>query len=276
MIAACLKFVDRRPEVDRLSGEVHTDVRSSGLSDADQAALEWALQLGEQWDEEVVALSVGPADADAVLQEALACGASRAIRVDVASSVASSTVAAALAAVCEDACLFICGEWSLDRGSGAVPAYLAGLNGAAQALGLVTLEPVDPGVLRAERRLDGGRRERLLVRTPAVISVEGSSARLRRPSLAAALNAKRASIEVQQPALAATVVQVPSRTGPFRPRARVLPPPPSDLSARERVLALTGALVERTPPKRVVMEPEEAADFLLEQLREWGELPEPE
>ena len=276
MIAACLKFVDRRPEVDRLSGEVHTDVRSSGLSDADQAALEWALQLGEQWGEEVVALSVGSADADAVLQEALACGASRAIRIDVSASVASSTVAAALAAVCEEARLFICGEWSLDRGSGAVPAYLAGLNGAAQALGLVTLEAVEPGVLRVERRLDGGRRERLLVRTPAVISVEGASTRLRRASLAAALGAKRSAIDVRQPALAATVVQVPSRSGPFRPRARVLPPPPSDLSARERVLALTGALVERTPPKRVVMEPKEAADFLLEQLREWGELPEPE
>ena len=276
MIAVCLKFVDRRPEVDRLSGEVHTDVRSSGMSDADAAALEWALRLGEQWSEEVVALSVGSADADAVLQEALACGVSRAIRVDIASSVASSTVAAALAAVCEDARLFICGEWSLDRGSGAVPAYLAGLSNAAQALGLVSLQPVEPGVLRVERRLDGGRRERLLVRAPAVISVEGASARLRRASLAAALNAKRTPIEVQQPALAATVVQVPSRSGPFRPRARVLPPPPSDLSPRERVLALTGALVERTPPKRVVMDPEEAADFLLEQLREWGELPEAE
>lgn len=276
MIAACLKFVDRRPEVDRLSGEVHTDVRSSGLSDADQAALEWALRLGEQWGEEVIALSAGPSEADAVLHEAVACGAARAIRVDIASSVASSTVAAALAAVCEDARLFVCGDWSLDRGSGAVPAYLAGLAGAAQALGLVSLEPVEPGVLRAERRLDGGRRERLLVRTPAVISVEGSSARLRRASLAAALNAKRASVEVHQPALAATVVQVPSRSGPFRPRPRVLPPPPSDLSPRERVLALTGALVERTPPKRVVMEPEEAADFLIEQLREWGELPEAE
>lgn len=276
MIAACLKFVDRRPEVDRLSGEVHTDVRSSGLSDADQAALEWALRLGDQWEEEVVALSAGGAEAEAVLHEAMACGATRAIRVDIAASVASSTVAAALAAVCEDARLFVCGDWSLDRGSGAVPAYLAGLAGAAQALGLVSLEAVEPGVLRAERRLDGGRRERLLVHTPAVISVEGSSARLRRASLAGALNAKRASVEVQQPALTATVVQVPSRSGPFRPRPRILPPPPSDLSPRERVLALTGALVERTPPKRVVMEPEEAADFLLEQLREWGELPEAE
>ena len=276
VIAACLKFVDRRPEVDRLSGEVHTDIRSSGMSDADAAALEWALRLAEQWNEEVVALSVGPADANAVLEEALACGATKAIRVDIPQSVASSTVAAALAAVCEDARLFLCGDWSLDRGSGSVPAYLAGLAGASQALGLVSLESVEPGLVRAERRLDGGRRERLLVRTPAVISVEGASARLRRASLAAALAAKRSAIDVQQPALAATVVQVPSRSGPFRPRPRVLPPPPSDLSPRERVLALTGALQERTPPKRVVMEPEEAADFLLEQLREWGELPEAE
>lgn len=274
MIAACLKFVDRRPEVDRLSGEVHTDTRSSGLSDADQAALEWALRLGAEWDSEVVAVTAGSAGADAVLQEAIACGASRAVRVDIDPEVASSTVAAAIGAVCEGARLFVCGDWSLDRGSGAVPAYLAALAGAPQALGLVTLDAAEPWVLRAERRLDGGRRERLVVRAPAVISVEGSSARLRRASLAAALGARRARIDVQQPPLAASVVHVPSRSGPFRPRPRVLPPPPADLSPRERVLALTGALVERTPPKRVVLEPEEAAGLLIEQLREWGELPE--
>lgn len=274
MIAACLKFVDRRPEVDPLTGEVHTDVRSSGLSDADQAALEWALRLGESWGEEVVALSAGDQDADAVLREAIAVGASSAIRVEIPRSVASSTVAAALAATADGVDLFVCGDWSLDRGSGSVPAFLAAHAEAAQALGLVTVEPVERGVLRCERRLDGGRRERLVVRAPAVISVEGSSARLRRAPLAAALAATRAHVEVRQPALAATLVEAPTRTGPFRPRPRVLPPPPRDLSPRERVLALTGALVERTPPKRIVMEPGEAADFLLEQLREWGELPD--
>ena len=44
-----MKWVDRRPEVDPLTGAVHTDARTSGPSDADEAALEWALRIGEAW-----------------------------------------------------------------------------------------------------------------------------------------------------------------------------------------------------------------------------------
>jgi hypothetical protein len=50
----------------------------------------------------------------------------------------------------------------------------------------------------------------------------------------------------------------------------VLPPPPADLSARERILALTGALTEREPPQLLVLEPDAAADRILDQLRAWG------
>ncbi len=42
MIAACLKLVDQRPEIDPLTGEVRIDARTSGASEADLAALEWA------------------------------------------------------------------------------------------------------------------------------------------------------------------------------------------------------------------------------------------
>ena len=48
MIAACLKWVDRRPEVDPLDAHVSTDARTAGMSAADAAALEWALRTGER------------------------------------------------------------------------------------------------------------------------------------------------------------------------------------------------------------------------------------
>lgn len=273
MIAVCLKRVDRRPEVDPLTGAVETDDRWAGASEADQAALEWGLRLGEAWGQEVVAVTAGPAGADQLLREAVAAGAARAVRVDLDPALPSEVVAAGLAAAVAGADLVLCGDWSLDRGSGSVPAYLAARLGAAQALGLVTLDAGDGGMV-AERRLDGGRRERLRVPRPAVLSVEGGSARLRRAPLSRVVLARTAPVEVVRPALASAVVAEPVRTGPFRPRPRVLPPPDPSLSARERVLALTGALVERTPPKRVILPPDEAADFLLAQLREWGELPE--
>lgn len=274
MIGVCLKWVERRPEVDPLTGEVATDPRTSGASPADQAALEWALRLASAWDDRVVAVTAGRPDAEPVLREALAAGADRAVRVDLPGDAASDVVAAGLAGALDDAgadagaTAVVCGDWSLDRGSGAVPAYLAARLGAAQALGLVDLDPGVPGRVGAERRLDGGRRERVAVSAPMVLSVEGR-VRLRRAGLDGVLRARDAPIEVR-PGPPVRVL-VPLRTGPYRPRARVLPPPGGG-SVRERILALTGALVDRTPPERVVLDPASAADRVLAQLRAWGYL----
>jgi electron transfer flavoprotein beta subunit len=317
VIAAALKWVDRRPEVDPLTGQVRTDPRTSGPSDADLAALEWALRLGGAWGREVVAVSAGPPEADDLLRDAVAAGAGRAVRVDLPADADAAAAAAALAPVLAAADVVWCGDGSLDRGTGAVPAFLAHALGAAQALGLVAVDEQslvavdeqslvavdeqslvavdEPGLvavegpglvavegpggrgggLRVERRLDGGRRERLLVAPPAVLSVEAATARLRRAPLGAALAARRAVVEVVRPATAAGAAPhaPPVRTGPYRPRPRALPPPEPGLSARERVLALTGALVARTPPRTVTLDPEAAADLLLEQLRAWGERP---
>jgi hypothetical protein len=91
--------------------------------------------------------------------------------------------------------LVVCGDHSADRGTGSTPAFLAGLLGAAQALGLVQLSTVE-GELRALRRLDGGRRERLVVPLPAVCSVEPTGVRLRRAALPAVLAAATAPIPV--------------------------------------------------------------------------------
>ena len=142
--AVCLSFTDQRPEVDALTGEVATDERSSGLSAADGAALELALQVAEAWGEtDVVAVTVGPVEAEAVLREALAVGATRAVRVDLASARSAEQVATALRAVLaaadgsRGAALVWCGDQGLDAGSGAVPAFVAAQLGVGAALGLV-------------------------------------------------------------------------------------------------------------------------------------------
>lgn len=288
-VAACLKWVDTRPEVDPLTGGIVHDPRSAGLSQADEAALEWALRIGEAWGRPVLAVTVGPVEAESVLRQALASGASAAIRVDTGPAQpgeaglpsepglssepgpSSATVAASLAAALPaDLAVAVCGNWSLDRGSGSVPAFLAAQRGAAQALGLISLSFGSDGEgLRAERRLDGGRRELLSIPLPAVVSVEGGSARLRRAPLAAVLEARSAPL---------TVVGGPRqvatdglRRAPYRPRARVRPAPRAP-AARDRILELTGALSDPTPPQRLVLEPPEAAARLLDQLRAWGYL----
>lgn len=272
LVAVAQKWVDHRPEVDPLTGSVAGDPRTSGPSPADQAALEWALRAAEGWGAEVLVATAGPVAAEAMLRDGVAAGATRAVRVEQDQRARSDQVAAALAPLFVGADLVVCGDWSLDRGSGAVPAYLAAHRGAAQALGCVELAlSVTPGLLRAERRLDGGRRERLVVRTPAVVSVEGRSARLRRASVAGLLRARRATIEVVAAPVATSPPAEASARGPFRPRARCLPAPADD-DARRRILALTGALSDRTPPQLLRLEPDEAADRILAQLQAWGYL----
>ncbi len=276
-VGVAMKWVDLRPEIDPLTGAVHSDVRFSGASGADQAALELALRMGERWGVEVVVVTVGPASAEAMLRDALAAGATSAVRVEADAEAPSQSVARALAEVfaAVGVDMVFCGDWSLDRGSGSVPAFLAGALGFAQALGLVAVSPHDNAshALSVQRRLDGGRRERLRIQAPAVVSVESGAARLRRAPLTGVLHARGATIDVRPaPAPVGAPHLTPVRVGPYRPRARVLPAPPSTLSPRERVVALTGALTERTPPQTLVLEAPEAAERILEQLRVWGYL----
>jgi len=273
LIAACLKLVVARPEVDLLSGAVHDDTRFAGASEADRAALETALALGRRWDAPVLAVTAGTTAADTMLRDALACGASRAARVDLDPTAPSETVAHALAGVVAEATIVCCGDASLDRGSGSVPAYLAAHLGVAQLLGLVGIEAGEqPGTIRGVRRLDGGRREILHALGPAVVSLEGSVARLRRASLAATIAARTAQIEVVPGPPDGHTPHLTRPTSPMRPRARVLPAPKGE-PALARIYALTAALTTAAPPETVTLAPGAAADRILSALREWGELP---
>jgi electron transfer flavoprotein beta subunit len=270
-IGVAMKWVPLRFEVDPLSGAVTVDDHDWGASAADLAALECGLRLAEAWDGEVVVATAGPAEAEAMLRDALASGAQRAVRVEIHENAPSATVAAALADVLVDAEVIICGDASVDRGSGAVPAFLAARLGAAQALGLIGLQPEAPGAIRAQRRLDGGRREELRVAAPTVLSVEGSLARLRRAPLSGVLRAREAEIIRRPSAIADHAAAATSRLGPYRPRARILPVPTEE-DARQRILAVTGTLVDRPANEVVTLDPPAAADRFLEQLRAWGYL----
>ncbi len=286
MIVAAMGWSWREAEVDPLTGAVSADRHDRGPSRSELAALEHALRLAQRWDARVVAATVGPGEADAMLRDALAAGAAEALRVEPAGRAAGprpadlvgggQESAAALAAALRQRYgtpdLVLCGDHSADRGTGSFPAFLATALNAAQVLGVVRMEPEDDGVLRVHRRLDGGRREVLQVRPPAVVSVEAAGVRLRRAGLPATLASGHAVIPV---------VRVPAVTAgqrirvlgahPYRPRPRDLPGPSG--SALRRMLELTGALVERTPPTVLgPLSPGQAADELLGYLRRRGYL----
>jgi electron transfer flavoprotein beta subunit len=247
------------------------DDRWAGVSAADEAALEVALTFAGDSDGDafVTVATVGPPAAEAALRGAAARGARRAVRVDAPRDLRSDAVASALAPLAAGCTWVLCGDYSLDRGSGSVPALIAARRDVAQALGLVDVRLDTDGRLHALRRLDGGRREELSVASPAVVSVEGSVARLRRASLTAELAARTATIEVIAGPTGPR--ETPIEEGPYRPRARVLPAPTGD-DALTRIRALTASGVVATHGDTVTLDPPEAAARIVEALRDWGYL----
>jgi electron transfer flavoprotein beta subunit len=243
---------------------VVADGRAPGTSAADRAALELALS-----GDGVVVVSVGPPPAERGLREALAAGATRAVRVEAPAGLAGSAVATAVAGLAAGARWVLCGDISADRGTGSVPAFLAAELGLAQALGLVAVDVADDERLRGVRRLDGGRREVLSIEPPAVLSVEGAVARLRRAALPDELAAARAEIEVI--AGPAGPVEAAAAVRSYRPRPRERPAPEGEALDRVRRLTATGS-APAAHAETVVLEPPAAADRILTALRVWGYL----
>ena len=130
---------------------------TAGVSAADEAAIEMALRHGEATRTTVIAVTVGGPASDHALRTALACGVATAIRVAAPDDLNSASVAEALTPVVAHSTAVWCGDYSADRGTGSVPAFLAARLQRQQALGLVGVDFTTP--LRVTRRLDGGRRE---------------------------------------------------------------------------------------------------------------------
>jgi electron transfer flavoprotein beta subunit len=257
-VYACLKWITPPDE----------DARFGGLSPADRSALELALRIGEVLGESVTALTVGGASSDAGLREALSCGASKAVRADTTVTPSSIEVAKALASMATNASFVCCGDYSLDRGSGSVPVFLAAELSARQACGLVEVAVTTTG-LDALRRLDGGRRERVRIAAPAVVSTEGATAPLRRAPLPAVLAARSARIEVRP---IDVVGEPPATTSAYRPRARVLAGP-QGATALERVMGIVAAdSSKRGRSDAVALDPQAAVDRIIDSLHTWGYL----
>jgi electron transfer flavoprotein beta subunit len=244
---------------------------------ADRAGLEWALALAD----EVVALTVAPPRAAALLAWALARGAHRAIRVwdDAlagADLAATARVVAAAAGQLEPG-LVVAGERGLAGAGGMLPALVAAHLGWAWLDGAVRLGRDGDGVL-GERRLARGRREEVLLPCPAVVGVAAGSAEPRYVSVRARRAAAGRGHEVwgldalglDPGALAAwTRLRVVRVDWPRpRPRRTATPGPPG--SAAERLRQLLGGSATRAAapaadagPRRVEGEPAAVADRIL-------------
>jgi electron transfer flavoprotein beta subunit len=263
MIGVCVKWVE--------SVAAPGDDRYATFSPADQAALELALQHAALIDQPVHVVTVGRPAAAHALRAALACGAHHATHVVVDGHLPSDATAVLLANELVDAQWVWCGDYSLDNGTGSVPAMLAHHLHAAQALGVVRVDLAEAatGTVRCTRRLDGGRRELLALNARGVVSVEGSVARLRRAGLGAMLRGTDSALTTRQQPCGAE--QMSPTVVPYRPRARALAAPAGD-SSLDRLRALTDSAAAPTRGEVFEGSPSDAARRIVDALRQWGYL----
>ena len=155
-----------------------------------EIAVEEAVRMKEKgWVSEIVAVSVGPAEAAEQLRAALALGADSAILVETTGSAEPLTVARLLAALCEreNPDLVLMGKQSIDTDHNQAGQMLAALNGWPQATFASAIER-DGDELRVTREVDGGLRTQSLV-PPAVITTD---LRLNEPRFASLPNIMKA------------------------------------------------------------------------------------
>lgn len=274
--------------VDPISGAVDRERFVQVLNAADACAVEAAVRLKEQVGGTVLALTLGPQDAEGALRAALAIGADEAIRIwnPEATEWGPLNVAAALAAsilqVFPAPDFILCGDSASDWSSGIVGPALAELLDLPQITSVAQLalkqewsEGEGAPVLQVTRKLERGYRELLEAQPPLLLAVTADLNEPRYPSLPAHMAALKAKIPVYDPTrwFASTAMEEADETTLLemhvpRPLPRHIPTPDSHHSAFERIgEILTGGTTGRKT-RIVEGSDEELARVLVAFLRE--------
>ena len=147
------------------------------LNEWDEAALEEALLLTERLGAgEVVAVTIGPEDAEDTLRRALAKGAHRGVRVwdESLRDADPVTVARVLAGVAaqEQPDVVLAGAQSADLGHGATGSVLARILDLPHAAVVLGIEWDGGAAMTVTRELEGGMRQQLALPVPALLTVQ--------------------------------------------------------------------------------------------------------
>ena len=165
----------------------------------DEIAVEEALRLREAGKAtEVVAVSIGPAQAQETVRTALAMGADRGIVVEVAEAVEPLTVAKILKAVVaeEQPGLVILGKQAIDDDCGQTGQMLAALLGWGQGTFASKVE-IGEGVVNVTREVDGGL-QTVALKLPAIVTTDLRLNEPRYASLPNIMKAKKKPIAMKK------------------------------------------------------------------------------
>lgn len=181
------------------SGVELANVKMS-MNPFDEIAVEEALRLKEAGKAtEVIAVSVGPAQASETLRTALAMGADRGILVKVDGVVEPLAVAKILKGIIAEEApdLVILGKQAIDDDCNQTGQMLAALLGWPQGTFASKIEPAGDSV-SVTREVDGGL-ETLKLRLPAIVTTDLRLNEPRYPTLPNIMKAKKKPLDTKKP-----------------------------------------------------------------------------
>ena len=187
-------------EIDSETGTLKREGVDSILNPFDAYAIEEAVRIKERLgDGEVIAISMGPPQAEAVLREAISVGADRGILLCDQALAGSDTLATSFAlsqaAKSVEFDLIICGKQAIDGDTAQVGPGVACHLGLPQATYVAKVDEVDEKHVRVRRMVEEGY-EILELPLPALLTVVKEINEPRLPSLRGKMKAKKAEIEV--------------------------------------------------------------------------------
>jgi len=201
-IVACIKQVPGTTEI-KIDPETNTLVREgveSIINPFDCYALEEAVRLRERCGGKVIAISMGPPQADAALRETISLGADEAILLSDRAFAGSDTWATSYVlskaiAKMADYDVIICGRQTLDGDTGQVGPELAEMLEIPFVAYVSKVEEIREGYIRVQRMVEEGY-ETIEMSLPAAITVVKEINVPRLPSLRGSMKAKTAQIPV--------------------------------------------------------------------------------
>ena len=201
-LIVCLKQVPGTTRVE-IDPQTNTLVRKgikNVINPFDTYALEEGVRLKERCGGKVIAISMGPPQAEEMLREAISLGADEAILLSDGAFAGSDTLAtsytlAQAAAKLRPYDLIICGRQTLDGDTGQVAPELAEMLGVPFVAYVSQIEEISGESMRVRRMIEDGH-EVIETPLPAVISVVKEINVPRLPSLRGLSKAKSASIPV--------------------------------------------------------------------------------
>ncbi len=209
-IVVLMKQVPNKDAVLRVRGDgkwVEEGDLSFEVNESDGYALEEALRLKEKkGGGEVVVVTLGPQRAKAVIKDALARGADRAVHVvaddfgQAGPFAAAKVLAEAVRPESPD--LVVAGLQSDDHGYGQTGVIVAELLGLPHATIVIEVD-WSGEQLRVKRELESGWYQWYTMQTPALLTIQSGISQIRYATLKGIMAAKKKEIREVQPAIAA-------------------------------------------------------------------------